>query len=45
MPQSKQLFTTIRSSPPVSWIGAIAAGFVLWSFLVWRICEVTIGLL
>jgi hypothetical protein len=43
MPQL-QLVPFIRNSSAVSWIGAIAIGFLLWSFLVWRILQVSVGL-
>jgi hypothetical protein len=44
MPQSKKLVTSSRYSFPVSWTGAIAIGFLLWSFLVWAIWQVSVGL-
>lgn len=44
MPQSKKLVLPDRYSSPVSWIGAIAASFLLWSILVWCIGQVSVGL-
>jgi len=44
MPQSKQPLPFIRYSPTVPWIGAIAASFLLWLFLVWCILQVSVDL-
>jgi hypothetical protein len=44
MPQSKQLVPLIRYTPPVWWIGAIATGSLLWSFSIWCIWQVSVGL-
>jgi hypothetical protein len=42
LPQSKQLVPFIRYSFP--WIGVIATGLLLWSFLAWCIWQVSVGL-
>jgi len=44
MPQSKQLLPSVRYSPTVPWIGAIATSFLLWLFLVWCILQVSVDL-
>jgi hypothetical protein len=44
MPQSRKLVPSIRYSSPVSWIGAIGTSFLLWSFLVWCIWQVSVDL-
>ena len=44
MSRSAGSYPPIRRPSPVRWIGAVAAGLGVWSFLIWCIWEVSVGL-